>query len=124
MAIPNPYQQYQANSVNSAKPGQLTLMLYNGAIKFINTAIKGVDEKDYPKINENIIKAQEIILYLSSTLNMDYEISQNLASLYDFMYRRLIEANIKKDKQAMVEVLDLVQDLRNTWTEVLKQYKG
>lgn len=124
MAMPNPYQQYQMNSVNSAPPGELTLMLYSGAVRFINAAIKGVDENNLAKANQNIIKAQEIILYLSATLNMDYEISKNLASLYDFMYHRLVQANISKDQQAMLEVLGLIEDLRNTWSEMLRQNKG
>lgn len=124
MAMPNPYQQYQTNSVNSASPGQLTLMLYNGAIKFINGAIKGLEEKNLAVVNENSLKAQDIILYLISTLKMDYEISKNLAGLYDFMYRRLIHANIHKDKEAMQEVRGLVEDLRNAWGEMLRRNKG
>lgn len=121
MAMPNPYQQYQLNSINSASPGELTLMLYNGAIRFINTAIKGIEDKDYQKANDNNVKAQEIILYLSSTLDMNYDISKNLSSLYDYMYNRLIWGNINKNNEALVEVLGLLEDLRDAWGQMLKQ---
>lgn len=124
MAIPNPYQQYQKNAVNSASPGELTLMLFNGAVKFINLAISGLDEKNYDKVNENIIKAQDIVNYLASTLDMNIDISKNLSSLYRFMYRRLVHANIKKEKDVLLEVLGLVEDLRDTWKDVVKQVNG
>lgn len=124
MAIPNPYQQYQKTAVNAASPGELTLMLYNGAVKFINAAINGLDEKDYSRVNESLIKAQDIIKYLASTLDMSFDISGNLSSLYDFMYRHLVHANVKKDKKAMTEVLGLVEELRDTWKEVIKQANG
>ncbi|GBF33180.1 flagellar biosynthesis protein FliS [Desulfocucumis palustris] len=124
MAMANPYQQYQANSVNGASPGQLTLMLYNGAIKFINGAIKSLEENNVDRVNENCKRSQDIILYLSSTLNMEYEISKNLDSLYDYMYRRLVHANIQKDKEVMLEVLGLIEELRNTWAEMLKKSNG
>ncbi|KJS15916.1 MAG: flagellar biosynthesis protein FliS [Peptococcaceae bacterium BRH_c4b] len=121
MALANPYQQYKANSINSASPGELTLMLFNGVIKFIKAAIAAVEEKTYEKVNENLISAQDIISYLSSTLNMNYEIAKNLSSLYDFMYSHLVTANIKKDGAAMKEVAELIEGLRDAWAEMLKQ---
>ena len=96
MATVNPYQQYQEQSVMTASPGELTLMLYNGCIKFINQAKLFIEQKNIEKANNAIIRAQDIIQELMVTLNMDYEISKNLAALYDYMNRRLIDANISK----------------------------
>ncbi|MCL6559020.1 MAG: flagellar export chaperone FliS [Firmicutes bacterium] len=116
----NPYQQYRQNAVMSAGKGDLTLMLYNGAIKFIKQSIKFVDEKNIEGSHNTIVRVQDIIAHLNETLNMDYEISKNLELLYDYVNRRLVEANIKKDSNILREVLGLVEDLRNTWSEALK----
>ena len=123
MAVFNAYQQYQQNSVTGATPGQLTLMLYNGAIKFIKTAIISIKKKDINGTNNSIIRAQEIILYLDDTLDHQYEISKNLSSLYDYLYRRLVEANIKKDVFIIEEVSSMLEELRDTWMTAIKKSK-
>ncbi|WP_066637331.1 flagellar export chaperone FliS [Desulfolucanica intricata] len=123
MAVLNPYQQYRQNSVTSAPPGQLTLMLYNGALKFIKTAVISIEKKDISSANNAIIRAQDIILYLNETLNKNYEPAHNLSSLYDYIYRRLVEANIKKDTAVLEEAASLVEELRDTWAVVLKENK-
>ena len=120
MAVSNPYQSYQQNSVNTASPGELTLMLYNGCLKFIHQAKKAIMDKNIEAKNTNIQKAQNIIQELMVTLNMDVEVSQNLMSLYDYMNRRLIEANIKNDTAILDEVEDLVTEFRDTWKEVIQ----
>lgn len=121
MSTLNPYQQYQEQSIKTASPGELTLMLYNGCIKFINQAKLFIEQKNIEKANNAIIRAQDIIQELMVTLNMDYEISKNLAALYDYMNRRLIDANISKDTQILEEILDMVTELRDTWIEVIKK---
>lgn len=127
MAMNNPYQQYQNNSILTARPEELTLMLYNGAIKFLKQAIINIDEKYLDKAHNNIIKAQEIIKELMCTLDMQYEVSQNMFSLYDFMYDWLVQANIEKTsstgKQKINDVVKLLEDLRNTWSEAMKMSK-
>ncbi|WP_226618563.1 flagellar export chaperone FliS [Cytobacillus firmus] len=120
MAISNPYQSYQQNSVNTASPGELTLMLYNGCLKFIHQAKKAIEEKNIEIKNTNIQKAQSIIQELMVTLNMDIEVSKNMISLYDFMNRRLMEANIKNDASILDEVEGLVTEFRDTWKEVIQ----
>ncbi|MGE1162796.1 flagellar export chaperone FliS [Peribacillus simplex] len=120
MAINNPYQSYQQSSVNTASPGELTLMLYNGCIKFIMLGKKAIEEGNIEAKNTNIIKAQNIVHELMVTLNMDVEVSKEMMSLYDFMNRRLIEANVKNDVAALEEVEGLVTDFRNTWKEVIQ----
>ncbi|MFX4261962.1 flagellar export chaperone FliS [Pelotomaculum propionicicum] len=116
----NPYQQYKQNSVISAGKGELTLILYDGAVKFIKQGIKHLEEGKIQDVHNAILKAQEIITHLSETLNMEYEISGNLSSLYEYINRRLFEANMKKDKYILGEALGLVVDLRDTWREAVK----
>ncbi|WP_282141028.1 flagellar export chaperone FliS [Cytobacillus oceanisediminis] len=120
MAVSNPYQSYQQNSVNTASPGELTLMLYNGCLKFIHQAKKAIEEKNIEMKNTNIQKAQSIIQELMVTLNMDIEVSKNMMSLYDFMNRRLMEANIKNDASILDEVEGLVTEFRDTWKEAIQ----
>ena len=115
----NPYAKYKEQSVTTATPEELTFMLYNGCIKFINLAEVYIEEKDYAKSNLNIQKAQDIIQELNITLNMDYEISQNLRQLYTFVNEKLLDANIKKDKQALFDAKEIVSDLRDTWKEAM-----
>ncbi len=120
MAINNPYQSYQQNSVNTASPGELTLMLYNGCLKFIHIAKNAIQTKDIQVKNTNIQKAQKIIQELMVTLNQDLEVSKDMLSLYDYMNRRLIEANIKNDASILEEVEGLVTDFRDTWKQVIQ----
>ncbi|MBB6453618.1 flagellar protein FliS [Salirhabdus euzebyi] len=120
----NPYaaqqQAYQNNAINTASPGELTLMLYNGCLKFIKLAQKGMEEKNIELKNTNIQKAQKIIQELMVTLNPEMEISKQLMPLYDYINRRLIEANIKNDVAILDEVTGYVTDFRDTWKEVLR----
>jgi flagellar secretion chaperone FliS len=120
MAINNPYQSYKQNSVNTASPGELTLMLYNGCLKFIHLAKNGIVEKNIEVKNTNLLKAQKIIQELMVTLNMELEVSKNMMSLYDYLNRRLIEANIKSDIGILNEVEELITDFRDTWKQVIQ----
>ncbi|AXN38753.1 MULTISPECIES: flagellar export chaperone FliS [Peribacillus] len=120
MAINNPYQSYQQNSVNTASPGELTLMLYNGCLKFITLGKKAIAEKNFQEKNTNLIKAQKIIQELMVTLKMDLAISKELMSLYDYLNRRLIEANIKSDLDILEEVEGFVMEFRDTWKEAIQ----
>lgn len=127
MATKNPYQSYQQNSVNTASAGDLTLMLYNGALKFLHLAKKAIQDKDITARNTNIQKTQNIIKELMVTLNMDIAISKNLMSLYDYMNRQLIKANIENNVALIEEVEALITEFRDTWKEAIvlnrqKQY--
>lgn len=123
MAMKNPYSQYKENSVKTAGPEELTLMLYNGAIKFIGQGKIFIEQKNIPKTNEAIQKAQDIIQELNVTLKMDYEVSNNLRSLYTYILEKLVDANIKKDTAALDEALEMVTSLRDTWKEAMKLAK-
>lgn len=120
MAINNPYQSYKQNSVTTASPGELTLMLYNGCIKFIRMAKKAIAEKNIEEKNTNLLKAQKIIQELMVTLNMDVAVSNDMMALYDYLHRRLIEANMKSDEAILNEVEEFVTEFRDTWKEVIQ----
>ncbi|SOB91409.1 flagellar protein FliS [Ureibacillus xyleni] len=111
---------YKQNSVTTASPGELTLMLYNGCLKFLSKAKKAIEEKNIQEKNTNIQKAQAIIHELMSTLNMDYEISKQMLPLYEYMNRRLVEANIKNDIAIIDEVMELTTEFRDTWKQVIQ----
>ncbi|MBO1001548.1 flagellar export chaperone FliS [Pseudogracilibacillus auburnensis] len=114
------FQTYQNNAVNTASGPQLTMMLYNGCIKFINQAIKAVNDNDHETKNTNIQKAQDIVQELMLTLDQEVEISKQLLSLYEFIYFQLQQGNIKSDVKYLEEALAFITEFRNTWKEVMK----
>lgn len=116
----NAFNAYKQNSVTTASPGELTLMLYNGCLKFLGKAKVAIEQKDIEEKNHNIQRAQAIIAELMSTLNMDIEISKQMLPLYDYMNRRLVEANMKNDAAIIEEVEGLTTEFRDTWKEVIK----
>ena len=119
MTANNAYAKYKEQSITTATPEELTLMLYNGCIKFINLAEIFIDEKNMEKTNVNIQKTQDIIQELNITLDMNYEISNNFRQLYTFINEKLIDANISKDKSALAEAKQIVTELRDTWKEAM-----
>lgn len=121
MAMNQPHQAYKQNSVNTASPGELTLQLYNGCLKFIKLAKRAIEDNNIELRNINLIKAQNIIQELMVTLNMDIELSQNLMQMYDYIHRRLVEANMKNDSEILNEVEDFVIQFRDIWKEVIQQ---
>lgn len=123
MSITNPYQSYQQNTVMTASPQELTLMLYNGCLKFIRLAKKAMAEKKIEEKNTNIIKAQRIVQELHVTLNQDIEISKSMGQLYDYMYHRLIEANMKNDLETLEEVEGYIVEFRDTWKQAMELVK-
>lgn len=120
MAVNNSYAKYQQNSINTASPEELTLMLYNGAIKFAKQGKIFMEQNDIEKANNSILRVQDIINELNITLNMDYEVSEGLKSLYTYFNERLTEANIQKSTEIIDEVLPLLEELRDTWKEAMK----
>lgn len=117
----NPYlQQYNNSKILTASPAELTLMLYEGAIKFCNIAIAGIEQKDIQKAHTNIVKAERIINHLRITLDMKYPVAQDFERIYEYLDRRLVEANMKKDKEILEEVLTHLRSVRDTWKEVMR----
>lgn len=111
---------YNDNKIMTSTPAELTLMLYEGAIKFCNIAIMAIEKNDISKANLYIIKAENIIQEFRATLDFKYQVAKELELIYDYIYRRLIEANIKKDKDIIEEVLGFIRELRDTWKEAMK----
>ena len=123
MAIGNPYANYANTKIQTATPAQLTLMLYDGAIKFCNLAIEAVEQKDIMKAHTNIRKVEKIIEEFRATLNFKYPVAKDFENVYEYIARRLVEANIKKDKEILEEVNEHLRVLRDTWKEVMKLSK-
>lgn len=115
---------YQNNKITTASPTELTLMLYDGAIKFCNIAIIGIEENNLNKANNNIIKTENIIAYLRSTLDFKYSVAKEFENVYNYIYERLISANINKDKEILSEVLEHLRVMRDTWKEVMSHSKA
>ena len=116
----NAYAQYNNNKVMTASPAELTLMLYEGAIKFCNIAIDAIEHKDIPRAHTNIVKIGQIIDYLRSTLDMKYRVAQDFERMYVYISRRLTEANLKKDKEILEEINEHLHSIRDTWKEVMR----
>lgn len=123
MAMPTGYSAYQNNKIMTASPAELTLMLYEGAIKFCNIAIMGIEQNDVQKAHTNITKVEAIIEEFRSTLDFKYPVAKDFDEVYKYLYDRLVQANLKKDKEIMEEVLKHLRTMRDTWKEVMKQGK-
>lgn len=121
MALQNPYAQYNQNRILTASPAELTLMLYEGAIKFCNIAIMAIEKGDLEKANINIIKAQRIIEEFRATLDMKYPVAQDFERVYVYLQKRLIEANMNKDKEILEEINTHLRSMRDTWKEVMRR---
>ena len=119
MSLNKPYQAYQNNAVNTASGGELTLMLYNGCIKFIKQAIKHMNDHNHEAKNNSIQKAQNIIQELMLTLDQEVEISKQMLPLYEYMQFQLKEGNIKNDATKLEEVLQFAVEFRDTWKQVI-----
>lgn len=121
MALPNAYGQYNNSKILTASPAELTLMLYEGAIKFCNIAILAIEEKDVEKAHTNIRKVEKIIDYLRQTLDMKYPVAEHFERIYTYLSQRLIETNMKKEKEILEEINGHLRTLRDTWKEVMKK---
>ena len=124
MALPNAFGQYNNSKILTASPAELTLMLYEGAIKFCNIAIAAIEEKNVEKAHNNITKVENIIAEFLSTLDHKYPVAKDFENVYNYLMERLLEANLKKDKEILEEVLTHLRTMRDTWKEVMEQNKA
>ncbi len=120
MTSNNAYTQYNTSKILTAAPAELTLMLYEGAIKFGNIAILSIEQGNLEKTHINIIKMQKIIDEFRITLNMEYPVAHDFDKVYEYLIKRLVTANIKKDKDIIEEVLTHLRSMRDTWKEVMR----
>lgn len=114
-------QQYNNSKIMTASPAELTLMLYDGAIKFCNIAIVGIEQKDIQKAHNNIVKTERIVNHFRVTLDTKYPVAEDFDRVYTYLERRLVEANVKKDKAILEEVCMHLRSMRDTWKEVMKK---
>ncbi|MBR5969129.1 MAG: flagellar export chaperone FliS [Lachnospiraceae bacterium] len=121
MAPTNAYAQYNNQKVMAASPAELTLMLYDGAIKFCNIAEVAIEKRDMDKAHTNIVKVEKIIEYLRNTLDMSYPVAQDFENMYSYIDRRLVEANVQKSVEIVKEVNDHMHAIRDNWVEVMKK---
>ena len=117
------YNQYKKASVETVAPEKLLLMLFDGALKNVNNAKKAIEKKDINLAHQEIMKTEDIIIELMSTLNMDYEISHSLFALYEYLLNQLTQANCKKDIDLLNEVEEFLKEIRETWAEAAKKIK-
>ncbi|KGX86305.1 flagellar export chaperone FliS [Pontibacillus litoralis] len=118
------HEKYQNNSIQTASPSELTLMLYNGCLKFIKLAKRGIEEGNYESKNMYIQKAQNIVSELMITMDPEYEITKQIMPLYEYLNHRLLEANMQNDVKILDEVEGFVVEFRDTWKEVIKLTKN
>ena len=114
------YNAYLRSKVMTATPAELTLMLYEGAIKFVNKAIMSIEKDDVMGAHNNLMKTQRIIEELRASLDHKYPVAKEFDTVYEYILRRLVEANIKKDKDILEEVVEHLRTMRDTWKEVMK----
>lgn len=114
---------YKTQQIMTASPQELTLMLYNGAIRFVAESIQAIDKNDMNKAHEANMRAQDIVREFMNTLDMQYEVSEGLDKLYDYIEYRLIQANLKKDKAQLEEAKGLLTELRDTWYQAMKMVR-
>lgn len=120
----NNFQNYKNqlnNKIMMAKPEELTLMLYEGAIKFTNIAIVAIKKKNIEEAHKNILKVEDIICYLKNTLDLSYEVSKDFLTIYNYIERLLVKANIKKDIEILNEVNNHLHDIKDTWTKIINK---
>lgn len=121
MALNQAYEQYNRNKIMTASPAELTLLLYEGAIKFCNLAIMALEKNELEKVHVNIKKTEDIIVEFQSTLNHKYAVAEDFDRIYKYIYELLVEANIKKDKELLERALQELRGMRDTWKEVMNR---
>lgn len=119
LAIPNPYKSYKENSIKTVGQEELVVLMYKGLEKYIKQGRMFINEKDYGKANEALLKAQDIVSELMLSLDMEIDMSDQLYNLYDFLLVCLREANINKEDTSLKDVLPIVTGLREAWEGAL-----
>ncbi|MCR5716571.1 MAG: flagellar export chaperone FliS [Lachnospiraceae bacterium] len=114
------YQQYTTSKILTASPAELTLMLYDGAIKFCNIAQMAIEKKDMAKAHTYIVKVERIIDEFRQTLDPKYEVSKEFERIYSYLSTRLIEANVHKDAEILEEVKGHLKTTRETWKKIME----
>ncbi len=120
----NAAKAYGNNKIQTATQAELTLMLYEGAVKFANIAMVALEKKDYEATNYNIQRCRNIVVELMTTLDPKYPVAEDFKRLYDYIFNLLVQANLKKDKEILEQALEELRSIRDIWKEIMKQTKG
>ena len=123
-ATTNAYAQYKQHGILTANPVELIVLLYDGCIKQLRTAAVAIEDRRYPQANTSLQKAQEIIMELVNSLDFNYEISDQLLSLYDFMLNEIVEINLHKETDRIDGIIEVLSSLRQAWNEIAKEGRG
>jgi flagellar protein FliS len=123
MSLPNPYAQYRQNSVETATPTRMVVMLYDGAVRFLAQALPAMRAHQYDQQSLNIGKAQAIIAHLRDTLNFEVggAVAGHLNSVYVGLFDALTDANIHDKPERVEQVMEVLRELREAWVEVDRQ---
>lgn len=122
--LQNRYQAYKQQSMLTMTQGEMLTAVYDGLLKAIYSAQKAFETRNLPEINKHLLKAQEILGYLKSTLNSQYEIAQNLESLYDYFIQQLRQANVKKSPEGLQDIAQMIQELRDAFVQADKNVRS
>ena len=114
-------EAYKRQQIMTATPEALTLMLYNGCLRFMTEGREAIEKKDYEQANTSLQKAQNIISEFRITLKMEYDIAKQLLPLYNYVYDRLVEANLRSDVTKIDEARDIITELRDAWAQAMKK---
>lgn len=117
----NPYMQYQEQSIMTMTQGELVVKLFEGCLKQLNSAIYFIEQKQFDKANTALQKSQRIVNYLDASLDMNYEVSENLHALYEYFARLIVRANIKKDAAPIKEIIPMIDGLRDSFKQAEKK---
>ncbi|MCM1171671.1 MAG: flagellar export chaperone FliS [Clostridium sp.] len=119
----NAAKAYGTSKIMTATPAELTLMLYDGAVKFCNIAVSSMEKNDYETTNVNIQKCRNIIIELNTTLDHKYPVAEDFQRMYDYIFALLVEANMNKDIEMLQRALEEIRGMRDVWKEVMKKAK-
>ncbi len=111
----NPYQKYKQQSVMTMTQAEMMIMLYDEVVKQLNVAILTLDKKDFTTVNNSLQKSQRIVNYLRHTLNHDYELAGGLEAIYEYFNYKIIQANVRKNKEPLVEIIPMLKELKETF---------
>ena len=113
-------EAYKRQQIMTATPEMLTLMLYNGAIKFMTEGIRAIEAREIEKANTSLIKAENIISEFRVTLKMEYDISKQLLPLYNYVYDGLVQGTMQQDVKKIEECRGIITELRDAWRDAMK----
>lgn len=111
------YATYRNTAVQTASPDRLLVMLYDGLIRFIQQGRQAIEAGDVQSSHNHLRRAQDIVVELRNTLKMEYEISHALGALYDWFFKQLLDANLKKSVDPLDDILPRIEELRDAWVQ-------